>query len=138
VGRFGPYVRHDGKFVSLKRGIDDPMTITLDRAIELIEEKRKQEREKIIKIFKEDEKLQVLNGRYGPYIAYDGANYKIPKDMEPAKLTFEQSMEIVNSQKDEPKRRRVVKKATTAKKATTTATKKKAAATKKTKTTTKK
>lgn len=139
VGRFGPYVRHDGKFVSLKRGIDDPMTITLDRAIELIEEKRKQEREKIIKIFKEDEKLQVLNGRYGPYIAYDGANYKIPKDMEPAKLTFEQSMEIVNSQKDEPKRRRVVKKATTAKKATTTTvTKKKAAATKKTKTTTKK
>ncbi|MDR0419678.1 MAG: type I DNA topoisomerase [Prevotellaceae bacterium] len=134
VGRFGPYVRHDGKFVSLKRGVDDPITITLDRAIELIEEKRKQEREKIIKIFKENEKLQVLNGRYGPYIAYDGANYKIPKDVEPAKLTFEQSMEIVNSQKDEPKRRRVVKRTTM----TDTATKKKTVATKKAKTTSKK
>ncbi|MDR0688264.1 MAG: type I DNA topoisomerase, partial [Prevotellaceae bacterium] len=69
VGRFGPYVRHDEKFASLKRSVDDPMTITLERAIELIEEKRKLEREKVIKVFAENGELQVLNGRFGPYLS---------------------------------------------------------------------
>ncbi|WP_234408890.1 topoisomerase C-terminal repeat-containing protein [Marinilabilia salmonicolor] len=84
VGRFGPYVRHDGKFASLKKGVDDPMTIDLERAIELIEEKRERDNKKHIKSFEEDKDVQVLNGRWGPYISYKKKNYKIPKDTEAA------------------------------------------------------
>ncbi|MDR1227062.1 MAG: type I DNA topoisomerase [Prevotellaceae bacterium] len=125
VGRFGPYVRHDGKFVSLKRGIDDPMTVTVERAVELIEEKRKAEREKLIKTFKENESLQVLNGRYGPYLTCDGINYKLPKDAVPALLTYEDCLAIMESQKDTARPSRFARKS---KGATTT----KAAAAKKT------
>ena len=95
IGRFGPYVRHDGKFVSLKKGIDDPLSIELDRAIELIEEKRKADREKFIKSFEEDAELQILNGRWGPYISYQKKNYKIPKDTDPKKLTFEDCQKLI-------------------------------------------
>ncbi|MDR0414000.1 MAG: type I DNA topoisomerase [Prevotellaceae bacterium] len=112
VGRFGPYVRHDGKFTSLKRNVDDPMTITIERAVELIEEKRKQEREKVIKTFAENEELQVLNGRYGPYLACAGVNYKIPKDATPAELTYEQCVEIMSQQESSaPRKERATKKA---------------------------
>ncbi len=114
VGRFGPYVRHDSKFTSLKRGIDEPMTITLDRAIELIEEKRKQERERIIKVFKENPDLQVLNGRFGPYFACGGINYKIPKGTDPASLTYEECVELMEQQKDTAKPSRFAKKGKTA------------------------
>jgi len=95
VGRFGPYVRHDGKFVSLKKGIDDPMEITKDRAIELIEAKRKAEREKVIKVFEGEEPVSILKGRYGPYIEYKKKNYRIPKTVEPTELTEEACMEII-------------------------------------------
>ena len=80
VGRFGPYARHDGKFVSLAK-TDDPYTIELPRAIELIEQKRIKDKrmKEPIKTFAEEPGLQVLNGRYGPYIAFDGKNYRIPK-----------------------------------------------------------
>ena len=100
VGRFGPYARHDGKFVSLAK-TDDPYTIELPRAIELIEQKRiKDTRMKEpIKIFAEEPGLQVLNGRYGPYIAFDGKNYRIPKGQEPEGLTLEACRAIIAKSK---------------------------------------
>ena len=102
VGRFGPYVKHNGKNLSIPKSIS-PAQITVEQAIELINEKRSAESNKIVKAFDEDEKLQLLNGRYGIYIAYDGVNYKIPKTyLEPEKMTFEQCMEVVESQKDKP------------------------------------
>ncbi len=98
AGRFGPYVMHDKKYVSLPKG-EDPLTVTLDTAIGLIEQKRAQEKQRHIKTFDEDSKLEVLNGRYGPYIAYDGKNYRMPKALhdKAAELTFEQCMDIVNT-----------------------------------------
>ena len=99
TGRFGPYILHDRKYTSLPKG-EDPMTITIERAIELINEKRSQETKKHIKTFLEDTKLEVLNGRYGPYLAYDGKNYRLPKAMhEKAKdLTYEECMKVIESQ----------------------------------------
>ena len=99
VGRFGPYVRHDGKFVSLAK-TDNPYTITQERAIELIEEKRKKEREKVIHVY-ETEGIQVLNGRWGPYIAFNGANYKIPKGTDAASLSVEDCKRIIEAQEAE-------------------------------------
>ena len=100
VGRFGPYIKHAGKFVSIPKTLT-PETITAEQAIKLIEDKRVEDKNKIVKTFENDDKLQVLNGRYGIYIAYNGANYKIPKTIEnPADLSYEQCMEIVDSQKD--------------------------------------
>ena len=98
AGRFGPYILHNKKYTSLPK-TEDPMTVTLDTAIKLIEEKRLQEAQRHIKQFDEDAKLEILNGRYGPYIAYDGKNYRIPKAQhdKAAQLTYEQCMEIVNA-----------------------------------------
>ncbi len=97
TGRFGPYVLHKKKYVSLPKGCD-PMTVTLDEAVKLIEEKRKEEVQRHLRKFDEDPKLEVLNGRYGPYIAYDGKNYRLPKNMheKAAQLSYEECMEIVN------------------------------------------
>lgn len=102
VGRFGPYVKHDGKFTSLKvREGDDPYTITLERAVELIEEKREAERNRVIHVYKAED-IQVLNGRWGPYIAHGGANYKIPKTLlakrEAASLTLEELQALIAEQ----------------------------------------
>lgn len=94
VGRFGPYIRHNSKFVSLPKGVD-PMEIQLDEAIELIEAKEKKDREKIIKTFEEEPDLQVLNGRYGPYIAYQKSNYKIPKGQKPEELSLDDCRKII-------------------------------------------
>ncbi len=93
IGRFGPYVRHNSKFVSLPKE-DDPMTVELDRAIELIEAKRKSDAENHIKSFDENPEVQVLNGRYGPYIKFGKKNVKIPKDKEPKSLTYEECVEL--------------------------------------------
>ncbi len=93
VGRFGPYVRYGNKFVSI-RGDDDPYTIQLDRALELIREKKKADAERIILDFP-DEGIQVLKGRYGPYITDKSKNAKIPKDREPASLTLEECQELL-------------------------------------------
>jgi len=100
AGRFGPYVLHDGKHTSLPKD-SNPLTITLDEATKLIEEKRKQETQKHLKIFLEDEKLEVMNGRYGPYLAYDGKNYRLPKALhdKAAELKYEECMEIINKGK---------------------------------------
>ncbi len=95
IGRFGPYVRHNSKFYSLKKGIDDPYTITPERAIELILEKIENDKNRLIKTFEEDPDLQLLNGRWGPYIAYKKKNYKLPKDTEPATLSLEDCMKII-------------------------------------------
>ncbi len=98
AGRFGPYVLHKGKYVSLPKG-EDPMTVTLETAKDLIEKKRQQETQRHIKAFDEDPGMEVLNGRYGPYIAYGGKNYRLPKNMHEraAGLTFEECMEIVKA-----------------------------------------
>ena len=122
IGRFGPYIRHDNKFVSLPKGTD-PYTVTEQEAIELIEDKRKKDKEKIIKSFDNDPDLQILNGRFGPYIAYQKANYKIPKTTEAASLTYEQAMEIVNKDASADKKGKASK--TTAKKPAKGETKKK-------------
>ena len=100
AGRFGPYVLHDGKYTSLPKD-SNPLTITLDEATKLIEEKRKQETQKHLKIFLEDEKLEVMNGRYGPYLAYDGKNYRLPTALhdKAAELKYEECMEIINKGK---------------------------------------
>jgi len=97
VGRFGPYVRHISKFYSLKKGVDDPMTISLERAIELIENKRSDDKNKVIKTFTEEPGIQILNGRYGPYIAFEKNNFKIPKAKEPASLTLEECRTIIKT-----------------------------------------
>lgn len=96
IGRFGPYIRHKSAFYSLAK-TDDPSSVELERAIEIIEEKRKKESERLIKTFAEDDTIQVLNGRYGPYIAQGKTNFKIPKSMEPGSLTYEQVKEIIGT-----------------------------------------
>ncbi len=115
IGRFGPYVRHDSKFVSLKKGIDDPLSIELDRAIELIEEKRKADKEKFIKSFDEDPDLQILNGRWGPYLSYKKKNYKIPKDTDPKKLSFEDCQKLISGEGEKSTKKKTASKTTKAK-----------------------
>ncbi|OJU53240.1 MAG: DNA topoisomerase I [Bacteroidales bacterium 45-6] len=103
IGRFGPYVRHNSQFVSLPKGCD-PYSITSEEAIELILEKRKKDSERLIKEFTEDAELQILNGRYGPYITHQKNNYKIPKGKEPASLTYEEVMEIIKATPESDKK----------------------------------
>ena len=108
TGRFGPYVLHNRKYVSIPKD-EDPMSITLARAIELINEKREAEQKRHIKGFDEDEKLELLNGRYGPYIAYDGKNYRIPKQRQEdvESMTYEECMTIIREAPEpKPARRR--------------------------------
>lgn len=128
-GRFGPYIRHDGKFCSIKKP-DDPMTVTIERAIELIEEKRIAEKNKIISDFVE-EGIQVCNGRYGAYIAYNGANYKIPKDKVAQELTAADCQAIIKEQGEKPEKKFGARK-TAAKKTAATTTKTTTKTTKKT------
>ena len=129
VGRFGPYIRHDGKFISLPRGLD-PYAVTEEEAVQLIEEKRKKDSEKTISIFGEgDEEIQVLNGRYGPYITYQKGNYKIPKGTDAATLTKEQCKEIIkNTESTSSKSKKTSK---TEKKTTKASSEKKGKSTKK-------
>ncbi|MEQ8554184.1 MAG: type I DNA topoisomerase [Cyclobacteriaceae bacterium] len=96
IGRFGPYIRHDGKFVSLKKD-QDPLAVSEDEAIALILEKREQDANKYIKTFDEDDQVFVLNGRYGPYIKFGKKNVKIPKDKVPEELTFEECKELADN-----------------------------------------
>lgn len=117
TGRFGPYVQFAKLFVSLTKE-DDPFTVSLERAIELIEKKQEAEKQKVIKTFAGDETIQVLNGRYGPYIAKERSNYKIPKGKVPADLTLEECLEIIASQPDAKPSRKAPAKATSKTKAT--------------------
>ena len=112
AGRFGAYIKYGDAYVSLPK-THDPLTVTLEEATELIEAKKKSEAERIIKTFEEESELQVLNGRFGPYIAYKGSNYKLPKSVTPAELTLQECMEIVNKQQEggkTPAKRRYTKK----------------------------
>ncbi len=105
AGRFGPYVQHAGKFVSIPKETD-PLSVTLDEAVALIEAKRKAEAERHIKTFEEEAEMEILNGRFGPYIAYKGKNYKLPKDVvERAKdLTYDECKHIISAEADKPAR----------------------------------
>lgn len=96
IGRFGPYVRHDGKFASLTKE-DDPYTIEEERAIEIILAKRKADAERFITVFDENPEIQVLNGRYGPYIKAGKKNVKIPKGTDPKSLTLAQCIELAEN-----------------------------------------
>ena len=109
VGRFGPYVKHDNKFYSLAK-TDDPAMVDCDRAIEIINEKRQKDLDNIIRTFDQDPDLRVLNGRFGPYIAYKKNNFKIAKSVDPATLTYEQCMAIVEDPKNAPKKKTAKKK----------------------------
>ena len=99
AGRFGPYIKHNNIYVSLPKS-HDPLTVSLEEATGLIEAKRKAEAERIIKTYEQEPALQVLNGRFGPYIAYNGKNYKLPKSATPAELTLEECLEIVKQQSE--------------------------------------
>ena len=97
IGRFGPYIRHDSTFYSLPK-TDDPMDVSTTRAIEIIEEKREVEKNRIIQILGENGEIQVLNGRFGPYFTCDKVNYKIPKGTDPITLTHEKCVELIAAQ----------------------------------------
>ena len=98
VGRFGPYVRHNNAFVSIPKGTD-PMSVTLEDAIALIQGKREAAENKIIKTFEEEPGLQILNGRYGPYIAFEKKNYKIPENVDPKDLDLQTCFKVIELQK---------------------------------------
>ena len=101
LGRFGPYVRHDSKFFSLTKE-QDPHTITAEEGVTLIELKRKTDAERLIKAFPENPDIQVLNGRFGPYIVAGKKNVKIPKGEEPADLTLARCQELADATPDKP------------------------------------
>ncbi len=111
VGRFGPYVRHNSIFVSLKKE-DDPMTITADRCVELILAKRQAEIDKYIKSFPERPEVQLLNGRWGPYLVIDKNNFKLPKGTDPLTLSLQDCLDIAADPKNASKGNRFKKKET--------------------------
>lgn len=116
IGRFGPYVKHAGKFVSIPKGVS-PQEITLEQAEELITAKRENEAQRVIATFDEEPGLQVLNGRYGPYISYNKQNFKIPKTMDAHALTLDDCRAIVADEGNATRRSsRTAKKAATGRK----------------------
>ena len=109
IGKYGPYVRHGKSYVSL--GDEDPMTVTKEAAVQLIQTKREELKKMMIHEFKDgNDVIQVKNGRYGPYIAVGKKNYRIPKGTEPESLTLEDCKEIISKTPDKPKRGAVRKK----------------------------
>ncbi|EOZ98684.1 DNA topoisomerase I [Indibacter alkaliphilus LW1] len=109
IGRFGPYLRHDGKFVSLGKE-HDPLSIEEDVAIQLIKDKREADEKKYIKSFEENKDIQILNGRWGPYIKFGKNNFKIPKDKEAESLTYAETIEIIENQPTKKKGKSFAKK----------------------------
>ena len=105
AGRFGPYIKHDGKYVSLPKD-EDPLKVSLEKAMELILAKREAEAKRFIKSFEEDPEMEILNGPYGPYISYKKKNYRLPKDKKEsaAGLTFDECMKIINAETEKPKK----------------------------------
>ena len=101
IGKFGPYIRHDNKYVSLPKNYE-PLSVTLEEAIDTIRQKREQESQRLIKKFTEEPDLEILNGRYGAYISYKKKNYKIPKDSDPASLTVETCLQIIKESENKP------------------------------------
>ena len=109
IGRFGPYIKHNSAFFSLAK-TDDPNMVDLERAIEIINEKRQKDLQSIIRTFDNDPDMRVLNGRFGPYISYKKSNYKIPKTTDPATLTYEDCLKIVEDPANAPKKKVAKKK----------------------------
>ncbi|UEG51514.1 type I DNA topoisomerase [Mucilaginibacter daejeonensis] len=103
IGKFGPYIRHNSAFYSLPKGVD-PMSVTEQQAIEIIEEKRKKDAEKLIKTFDENPDVKILNGRWGPYIEFGKLNVKIPKGKEPLQLTYEECKALADEAEKAPKK----------------------------------
>ena len=104
IGRFGPYVRHDSKFISIKKGTDDdPYTLTLDRAVELIEAKRAADEAALLKVFEEDPEVRVIEGRWGPYIKAGKANVKIPKGEDYSTIDWNRAQELIEEYSKRPK-----------------------------------
>jgi DNA topoisomerase I len=103
VGRFGPYVKYDKMFVSIPKG-QDPLELELNEAIELIKKKKEVDANRLIKQFDEDKNLQILNGRYGPYIKFGKSNVRIPKDKEPKDLEYQEVLEIIEAQDKKKKK----------------------------------
>jgi len=101
IGRFGPFIRHAGKFVSIPKTLN-PLSITAEEAVSLILDKRDAENKRSIKKFTEDSEMEIMNGRYGPYISWKGSNYKIPKKTAPETLTFEECRKIIDSSAEKP------------------------------------
>ena len=105
VGRFGPYVRHDKEYVSIPKGMD-PMTVTMEEAEKMLREKKEKDAKKVIKQFPENPDMQVLNGRYGPYIAYQKKNYKIPENVNPADLSLDACFKVIDLQNQKAEMRK--------------------------------
>ncbi|MCQ2317681.1 MAG: type I DNA topoisomerase [Bacteroidales bacterium] len=104
IGRFGPYVKHKSAFYSLSK-LDDPSTVTFQRAVEIIEAKRKADLDNVISTYPEDEELKVLKGRFGIYITYKKANYKIPRTYDPNSLSYQDCMDIIADPANASKKR---------------------------------
>lgn len=112
IGKFGPYIRHDGAFYSLPKDVD-PLDVSEEQAIEIIIDKRKRDSERVIKTFAEAPDVKILNGRWGPYIEFGKQNVKIPKDKDPAALTYEECKALADAEAKAPKKaggKRFVKK----------------------------
>ena len=110
VGRFGPFIRHDGKFVSIPKDLN-PLTITAEEAIALIEGKRVKDEQRFIKKFEEDPEMEILKGRFGPYVSYQKANYRIPKTVtDPTVLTLEDCKKIIAEAGEKPAAKKTTRK----------------------------
>ena len=112
IGRFGPYIKHGSKFVSIPKDMS-PQSISYDEAVALVVKKREEDAQKVVKKFEENPDMEILNGRYGVYIAYKKKNYKIPKGVDAANLSLDDCLKIVNDEASAPKktvRRRTAKK----------------------------
>ena len=103
IGKFGPYIRHNSAFYSLPKGVD-PLDVSEQQAIEIIQDKRKKDAEKLIKVFEEDPDVKILNGRWGPYIEFGKQNIKIPKGKDPQTLTYEECKALAGTAEKEPKK----------------------------------
>ena len=106
IGKFGPYVKHDSNFVSLKKGVDDPYTILIGRAIELILEKREKISNSLLKTFEEDPDIRILQGRWGPYISYKKQNIKLKKEVKLDQLTYPVCKEVIDAELKKPKQKK--------------------------------
>ena len=104
IGRFGPYIKHNNTFYSLSK-LDDPATVTCERAVEIIETKRKTDQDNVVSTYPENEDLKVLKGRFGIYISFNKQNYKIPKTYDPTKLSYQDCMDIINDPNNASKKR---------------------------------
>ena len=104
IGRFGPYVKHKNAFYSLSK-LDDPATVTFQRAVEIIENKRKNDIDNIVSTYPEDADMKVLKGRFGIYISYKKTNYKIPRTYDANNLSYQDCMDIVNDPNNASKKR---------------------------------